>query len=110
MTFFKVIALCISTRRMSLKVAIGMQLEQQGLEAGEGTIDDPEVLASVMGAREAIEDTEDDQVLREYSQTFDEQSKSCIQASVSCSSGITPPADQCSQHMKVHCVLSALTF
>lgn len=56
-----------------------LQLDRQGLGAGEGTIEDPELLMTVMGAREAIDDTEDEQVLHNYSKTFDEQSQSCIQ-------------------------------
>lgn len=46
-------------------------------------IENPELLTTVMGAREAIEDTEDEQVLRKYNEIFDLQSKSCVQASPS---------------------------
>ena len=57
-----------------------MQLEQRGLGDSEGVIESPELLTTVMGAREAIEDTEDAQVLQKYNEIFDLQSKSCVQA------------------------------
>ncbi len=58
-----------------------MQLDQRGLGDSEGVIESPELLTTVMGAREAIEDTEEEQVLQNYNEIFDLQSKSIIQAS-----------------------------
>lgn len=60
-----------------------MQLDQRGLGDSEGVIESPELLTTVMGAREAIEDTEDEQVLQKYNEIFNLQSKSCVQARLS---------------------------
>ena len=56
-----------------------LQLKLRGIEAGEGTIEDPEMLTVIMEAREAIEATSDQDELRNFASVFQQQSSDCIQ-------------------------------
>lgn len=56
-----------------------MQLKQKGIDAGEGTIMDEELLMGVMEAREAVEATQSEEELQKFSATFQHQAESCIE-------------------------------
>ena len=58
-----------------------MQLRLQGIDASEEVIDDPEMLMSIMTAREAIEEAEDSTKLQKFQQDFEQKAGECNQAS-----------------------------
>lgn len=54
-----------------------MQLRLQGIEATEEVIEDPELLMTIMTAREAIEEADDENELRRFYAEFDHKSSIC---------------------------------
>jgi hypothetical protein len=54
------------------------QLKLRGIEVGEGTMDDPEMLTIIMDAREAIEATSSHDELGGFATIFQQQAGNCI--------------------------------
>jgi len=54
-------------------------LKLRGKEAGEGTIEDPEMLTIIMEAREAVDATSSQDELRSFATVFQQQASDCIE-------------------------------
>ena len=64
------------------KLEFDSQLGLQGEEIGEGTQTDPELLMTIMEARESIENTKDIAELQQFAKVFQRQQETCIQVCI----------------------------
>ena len=74
--------LCQASQRSNGPVVPYSQLKQRGIEASEGTVEDPELLMGIMAAREAVESADNKEELQRFSQTFEQQASNCIMVRV----------------------------
>ena len=72
----------VYAEKFLLKTNMVVQLKQNGHEEGnegEGIIDDPELLMSIMEAREQVEENEDPAQLQKMQQDNKQQQEACIE-------------------------------